>query len=227
MCEIKICSKCKQEKLKTEFHKDSYKKDGLRSECKNCTKEYNAKYNASPEVKAHKKECNAKYHAKPEVRARRKERDLRPESKERRKKYNSRPETKARRNDRYNNDLSFRLRRVVSTAIGGALKRNNGSKRGDSAMKYLPYTIKDLKVHLERQFDDKMSWENYGTEWHIDHICPQSKLPYDSMQHPNFQKAWALKNLRPLEASENLSKNDKIDEALLKEYGLESYIENN
>ena len=30
------------------------------------------------------------------------------------------------------------------------------------------------------------------------------------MEHPNFIKCWSLSNLRPLEASENMSKHDKI-----------------
>ena len=66
---------------------------------------------------------------------------------------------------------------------------------------------------LENQFDDKMSWENYGNSegcWSIDHITPQSKLPYDSYNHPNFMKCWSLENLRPLNHIENVKKSNKI-----------------
>jgi 5-methylcytosine-specific restriction endonuclease McrA len=55
-----------------------------------------------------------------------------------------------------------------------------------------------------------MTWDNYGSYWHVDHIYPHSKLPYDSMDHPNFLKAWALNNLQPLEAIENMKKSNKI-----------------
>jgi len=78
-------------------------------------------------------------------------------------------------------------------------------------MKHLPYTQEQLKEHLENQFDSKMTWDNYGTYWHIDHIYPQSLLPYDSLEHPNFQKCWALENLRPLEAKANIKKGNKVD----------------
>jgi len=44
----------------------------------------------------------------------------------------------------------------------------------------------------------------------VDHIYPQSLLPYDSYDDPNFQKCWALENLQPLEAIENLKKSNKI-----------------
>jgi hypothetical protein len=37
----------------------------------------------------------------------------------------------------------------------------------------------------------------------IDHIVPQSDLPYSSMNDENFQKCWALENLRPLSAKQN------------------------
>lgn len=61
-----------------------------------------------------------------------------------------------------------------------------------------------------------MSWDNWGQAtadertWNIDHIYPHSKLPYDSMEHPNFKKCWALENLRPLCAIENIKKKDKV-----------------
>ena len=32
-----------------------------------------------------------------------------------------------------------------------------------------------LKEHIEKQFVDGMSWDNWG-EWHIDHIKPVSKF---------------------------------------------------
>jgi hypothetical protein len=77
-----------------------------------------------------------------------------------------------------------------------------GSKKGESVMKYLPYTIAALKEHIERQFEPWMTWDNHG-EWHIHHIKPHSKLPYKSMNDTNFHICWALENLMPLEAKEN------------------------
>ena len=60
------------------------------------------------------------------------------------------------------------------------------------------------RQHIERQFDDNMNCNNYGIYWHIDHIIPQSCLPYTSMEEDNFKKCWALNNLRPLEAKLNI-----------------------
>ena len=68
------------------------------------------------------------------------------------------------------------------------------------------YTIDDLRQHLERQFVRGMSWENMGSGWHIDHIVPLSSFSFSSVTCPEFRAAWALSNLRPLWATENMSK---------------------
>lgn len=113
--------------------------------------------------------------------------------------------------ERYQNDPVYKLRYLVSKVVRKALKDNNSSKEGNSTWDALPYTPQQLREHLEAQFEEGMTWDNYG-EWHIDHIYPQSKLPYESMTDENFKIAWSLKNLRPLWAAENLSKSDKIIE---------------
>jgi hypothetical protein len=114
------------------------------------------------------------------------------------------------------NDPSFRFRCSISSQIRFHIKKNNGYKSGASILDHLPYTIQELKEHLERNFKDWMTWDNYGVynsnmkTWQIDHIIPQSKLPYDSMTHPNFLKCWSLDNLMPLEAIKNIIKSNKI-----------------
>ena len=40
--------------------------------------------------------------------------------------------------------------------------------------------------------------------WNIDHVVPRSALKFDSLDHPNFAKCWALENIRPLEFMENV-----------------------
>lgn len=62
--------------------------------------------------------------------------------------------------------------------------------------------------HIEARFVDGMSWENYG-EWHIDHVTPLSWFQYKSVTDEGFSAAWALNNLQPLWAEDNLSKNNR------------------
>src|SRR3546814_9626669 len=63
---------------------------------------------------------------------------------------------------------------------------------------------------LERQFLPGMSWDNRG-EWHIDHIRPLCAFEFTSPDDPQFREAWALTNLRPLWARDNLRKGGRLD----------------
>jgi hypothetical protein len=112
---------------------------------------------------------------------------------------------------------SYKLRANVSRTIARALFQQGGSKKGSSFLQCLPWTVKDLKAHLEAQFDPWMNWNNYGLydtstwndndqttwTWNMDHIIAQSDLPYSSMEEDNFQKCWALSNIRPLSSKRN------------------------
>ena len=65
--------------------------------------------------------------------------------------------------------------------------------------------------HIESQFKEGMSWKNHGIHgWHIDHIRPISSFNFESCNDPEFKECWALENLQPLWAKENLSKSNKI-----------------
>ena len=105
-------------------------------------------------------------------------------------------------------DPTYRIRANVARAIRYGLGTSN--KNNTPTFAHLPYTPEQLKEHLQAQFDEHMTWDNYGEYWHIDHVYPHSKLPYDSLEHPNFQKCWALDNLQPLEKIENIKKSNKI-----------------
>lgn len=113
---------------------------------------------------------------------------------------------------RLKEDPSYRMKKNVSRMVRLYLNKNKGTKKS-RLWSALPYTPQELREHLENQFEEWMTWDNYGTgegKWNIDHIHPQSLLPYDSLEHPNFLKCWELNNLRPLCSLENISKGNKI-----------------
>lgn len=117
--------------------------------------------------------------------------------------------------NRIKNDPKFKLRESIRQAIKYSL---NKEKNGKSISDYLPYSIQELKEYLESKFDSWMNWTNHGKynpliwdesnsltwTWQLDHIIPQSDLPYNSMTDENFKKCWALDNLRPYSAKQNL-----------------------
>lgn len=70
----------------------------------------------------------------------------------------------------------------------------------------LGYSEHDLVAHLEGQFRDGMSWETYG-KWHVDHVKPCAS--FDLADPEQFSRCWALSNLAPLWAAENITKGAK------------------
>lgn len=101
-----------------------------------------------------------------------------------------------------------RLNRNISSAIWLSLK---GNKRGAHWEDLVGYTIEMLKKHLEAQFVNGMTWDNYG-QWHIDHRIPKNVFNFTKPEHLDFKRCWMLENLQPLWAKENLEKYTKIDE---------------
>jgi hypothetical protein len=123
---------------------------------------------------------------------------------------------------KYQNDPAFRLRKAASKATNQMIRSQGGSKNGYSVSKFLPWKSEELWKHLLQCMKqpgnewmtidnqgayDPDTWDNNDTKtwtWQLDHIIPQSDLPYDTMEHPNFKKCWDLSNLRPLAAKQNL-----------------------
>lgn len=74
----------------------------------------------------------------------------------------------------------------------------------------LGYTKEELKAKIELQFEEGMSWDNYG-EWHIDHIKPVSAFNFEKTTDKEFKECFALENLQPMWAGDNLRKGAKWD----------------
>ena len=220
--ETKICSRCRLEKEINNFyfHKD---RGSFRAECKACTNESVKRYNNKNKEKI--KQDKKKYGAVHKEELKSKHKIYYENNKEtifqRHKMYDEvhKEERKIYHNDyrkqKRQNDPVFRLRCLVSCAVCYLLKKQD-SKKDNPTWEKLFYSPEQLKEHLEKLWEPWMSWENHGKSdlnkrtWQIDHIVPQSLLLYDSLDHPNFQKCWALENLRPLETQENMKKGNKI-----------------
>lgn len=102
-----------------------------------------------------------------------------------------------------------RLRTLLRTNL-----QNNGIQARtltSSMIEFLlGYSIEDIMSHIENQFTAKMTWENHGKVWHLDHIYPCSRLRYKSATDNNFKRLWSLNNLRPLCAKENIAKSNNV-----------------
>jgi len=109
---------------------------------------------------------------------------------------------------RKDSDPKYKLVANFRTAIYTVLKENN-LKKYSSYFDTLGYSPEQLIEHLEKQFIDNMSWDNYG-KWHVDHILPITSFEFETVDDNEFKKCWSLENLRPLWGPENISKSNKI-----------------
>ncbi len=94
----------------------------------------------------------------------------------------------------------------MGAAIANSLK---SKKNGQPWEVLVSYTLGELMRHLEKQFYNKMNWNNYGNYWAVDHITPKSSFNYTSPDDLEFRQCWALKNLQPLEKIENIRKGNR------------------
>lgn len=108
----------------------------------------------------------------------------------------------------FKNNPSARIADALRTRLSSALKKYNQEKKV-SAVNNLGCSLSFLVKHLEFQFKSRMTWDNYGAVWHIDHIRPMASF---NMTKKSEQKnACHYTNLQPMYAKANLKKSDKWD----------------
>jgi len=232
---MKICSKCKIDLSESDFTQSQLT---LRSgQCKICIKEYNKIYRITNIDIISKKQKEYYINNKNYVNNRHKKyrkqniskikeinRQYRLNNKNYNKIYwqNNKNVLNEKKREyvknRYHNDVKYKIRILLSRAISKYFKNKNLSKNGKSCFDYLPYTMEQLKQHLESHFESWMTWNNQGKynkkmwndhdistwTWQIAHIIPHSTFNYTSTQDEEFKKCWALDNLRPYSAKQNL-----------------------
>ena len=161
-------------------------KSRIKMNCLQCGKEFEIKKYRIGEAKFCSGSCNATYNYDPEVFTMK----------------NKRPW-----NRMYTDEMRH-LTKNFSQSIRNALK---GKVKNTTWMKFIPYSIHELRAHLEQQFRSDMNWENYGRIWQIDHIIPIAVFNFKKATDIDFQKCWALSNLQPLSREENFRKNSKLE----------------
>lgn len=107
----------------------------------------------------------------------------------------------------------------LDNIMGKSIRETLGKKKnGYSWEKLVGYTCEDLMKHLEKQFDNKMNWNNYGSYWVIDHKIPKKFFKFSSFKDKAFKKCWDLKNLQPMEKFENMRKGSKLRDNKIKNW---------
>ena len=172
----KDCSKCGVPKSLEEFGKHKNGLLGRSSECKKCQSLRDRKNNKlnKDKIKVYNKVYN-KNNQKSIL------------------EYN-----KSYLKKRYAEDPIYKFKANTRSHINVRLKNFLKTKKG-STLEYLGCDWETYINHLEKQFDNNMSWDNHGVYWEVDHIIPLSKS--GSFHYTNCQ---------PLTVSENRSKSNKL-----------------
>lgn len=114
--------------------------------------------------------------------------------------------------DRFKKDIGFKLVVYMRCRLRSAIKQN---QKTGSAVEDLGCSIDELRVYLEKQFQEGMSWENWTRidlhekAWNIDHVKPLSL--FDLTDRKQFLEACHYSNLQPMWAIDNLRKGAKTN----------------
>ena len=88
--------------------------------------------------------------------------------------------------------------------------KRRGTNKDGRTFELIGCTGAELADHIEKQFKRGMTWENYGSAWHVDHITPLSY--FDMSNLDDQRRAWNWQNLRPLPAIQNITEGNKRGE---------------
>jgi hypothetical protein len=100
--------------------------------------------------------------------------------------------------------LDLRIRSALQKRIWHALK---GNVKSAGTVKLLGCSIENFLIYLESRFDSGMTWGNYGSKWHVDHIVPCALFDLTRTDHQ--RTCFHFSNLRPMWAKENISRGIK------------------
>ena len=189
----KICSVCGCEKPATPvfFDRQAKGKHGLTAQCKVCKSEYMCKYREDNKERI--RERGTQYYL---------------QNREAVLKYSrawakkNREEINRKNRERRRGNINYNVRSRLNNQLKRALA---GNTKTESIVLLLGCSMKEFVSHMESQFSEGMSWDNYGRYgWHIDHIKPCASF---NLADPLQQKeCFHYTNLQPLWCKDNMRK---------------------
>lgn len=188
---LKICSKCKRELPLDSFYKKKASNDGLFLCCKEC---WNSRCRVYNHTDNHKKSQD-KYSQSEKGKIARY--NINHKTMEYRKKWYY---------DKRSLDQIFKAKSNLRVRYHHFLKDRSFGK-SSSVLKYLGCSFDLFYKYIESQFQEGMSWENYG-EWHVDHIIPLAYFNFEEKE--DWFIAWNYRNLQPLWKKDNLEKSSRV-----------------
>ena len=201
----KTCSKCGEEKPRTEFNKNKAQKDGLQNNCKSCHAEQVAKYREKNVVERVEHDRKYREKNKDKIAAYRKENkgDI---AAQKARYYQKNKEKNAARSKAWyeKNKNKVKIRHKEWAAQNRHKKNASLAKRRSAQLEATPpwLTTEDFeRIEDFYRLANLMTSLGLG-EWHVDHIVPLQGREVKGLHVP-----W---NLRVMPAAQNLSKGNKL-----------------
>ncbi len=101
-------------------------------------------------------------------------------------------------------DPNYKLYGTLCSRISAILGRREIRK---GTVELLGCSISEFMAHIEKQFEEGMSWENYGRgigKWNLDHIRPCAS--FNLLDPEQANQCFHFSNLRPAWHNDNVSK---------------------
>lgn len=219
----KTCTKCNENKGLDEFHSHPLGKNGLNPQCKTCKSEYakaRRKANHASMLQREQelrdkrgdelKEYNRRYREQNTKAFREAGRRYWKKNKELLRlklnewRRNNPEKTAAQERRSREGNINYRISCNIRNRMWSVL---NGTSKHAPTLELLGCTPEHFRFHLEQQFTDGMTWDNYG-DWHMDHIQPCAS--FDQTDPEQQKQCWHYTNYQPLWAEDNLRKSDTI-----------------
>ena len=191
----KVCKTCKQSKSITEYRVITSKPRGNRvggtyvnSYCRQCERDAQRKkyWDNHEENKTAAREYARNMTDEQKSRKRKKQQEWKKTEKGKasKRKHNQQPQQR----------MVNRYRRRLKNTLGGKF----------TSKSILQCDWKQFRLHIESQFTNKMSWDNYGVYWDLDHIIPLSAAKVNGTYDEDLLKELSnWQNFQPLESVEN------------------------
>jgi len=226
----KTCSKCGEEKPLADFYKNKNCKDGYRNVCKTCCGVVQKKYNNSvkPTYLQNRRNNYQKnkekilqqkknYYEKnssvilEKVKKWRKDNPTKIQEWKENNKETINQSQKEYRIKRMETDILYKTKIHIRKVVGGSFNRKSWTKNSKT-FDILGCDVDTFMKHIENQFQDGMTWDNYGKKgWNYDHIIPLASAKTEE----ELIKLNHYTNFQPLWWYDNLIKSDKLIEEIV------------
>jgi hypothetical protein len=241
----KICTGCRIEKDVTLFSNDKTKSDGKQRKCKECKAILDKQYRESNLEKI--KKTSIKYYQENKEDIKEKVNIWRHENIEKsnqtkalyyqnnrekmdlaKKAWHNENKTKMQAwantymKNKYHTDMNYRIKTIMNNRI-----RDYIHCKTKPTLEFLGCSMEHFKKWIEYQFDEHINWNNMGSYWHFDHVKPCSS--FDLSNENDILECYQWTNIRPMEATQNMSKGSKFDSIIIDNHNkiVDSFISMN